>query len=141
MRPTRINKWTVKDLDGERERMPKVFKKELEVEWEKHFMTDRGKIQWIYTKEKDGSPMTVMKILLEKGISLPDHRHPDQSDLIYPLKGKATMFIEGEGEFLLEPGMVIMVPPNRLHSIRNVEEDLLLYNVFAPAIPYRPGDK
>jgi quercetin dioxygenase-like cupin family protein len=119
--------------------MTKVFKKESEVAWENHFMIDGAKIQWLYTKEKDDSPITVMKVLLPKGTTLPDHRHPNQPDLIYPLEGKATMFIEGEGEFPLVPGTVVQVPQNALHAIRRVEEALLLYNVFAPGTPYRPG--
>jgi len=121
--------------------MPALIKKISGVEWEGHFMTDNGKIKWIFTKEKDDSPITVMLIFLEKGVTLPDHRHEFQPDLIYPIKGKATMFIEGEGEFPLEPGMVVMVPPNTLHAIRNIEEDLLLYNVFSPAIKYTKGKK
>ena len=44
------------------------------------------------------------------------------------------MFIEGEGEFPLEAGMVVLVPPNTLHTIKNVEEDVYLYNVFSPAM-------
>ena len=51
------------------------------------------------------------------------------------------MYIDGEGEFPLEPGMVVMVPPNTLHAIRNIEEDLTLYNVFCPPIPYAKGGK
>ena len=35
--------------------------------------------------------------------------------------------------------MIIQVPPNTKHAIRNIEEDILLYNVFAPAIPYKKG--
>ena len=119
--------------------MNKVFKKLADVPWENHFMVDGAKLQWIYTPEKDGSPITVMMVSLPKGTTLPDHRHPDQPDLIYPLKGKATMFIEEEGEFPLEPGVVVQVPKNALHSIRRVEEELVLYNVFAPGTPYRPG--
>jgi len=119
----------------------KVFKKESEVEWENHFMVDDGKIQWLYTKEKDNSPITVMKVRLKKGVTLPDHRHPDQPDLVYPLEGKATMFIEGEGEFPLEPGMIVQVPANVLHAIRRVEKDLLLFDIFSPAMAYRPGKK
>ena len=79
------------------------------VEWEDHFMYKDSRIKWIYTREKDGSPITVMLIELAKGITLPDHRHQDQPDLIYPIQGKATMYIEGEGEFPLRPGLVIMV--------------------------------
>jgi quercetin dioxygenase-like cupin family protein len=119
--------------------MTKVFKKIADVPWEKHFMIEGAKLQWVYTPEKDGSPITVMMVFLPKGTTLPDHRHADQPDLIYPLSGKATMFIEGEAEFPLEPGMVVQVPKNALHAIRRVEEDLLMYNVFAPGTPYRPG--
>jgi len=119
--------------------MTNVFKKIADVPWEKHFLIEGGKIQWVYSPEKDGSPITLMMVFLPKGITLPDHRHPDQPDLIYPLEGKATMFIEGEEEFPLEPGMVVQVPKNALHAIRRVEEDLLLYNVFAPGTPYRSG--
>ena len=116
--------------------MTAPFKKISEVEWEGHFMTDRGKIKWIYTREKDDSPITVMLIHLEKGVTLPDHRHRDQPDLIYVIEGKATMFIDGQGEFPLEAGMVAQVPPNTLHAIRDIKEDILLYNVFAPAMKY-----
>lgn len=116
--------------------MTAPFKKESEVEWEPHFMTENGKIKWIYTREKDDSPITVMKITLGKGVTLPDHVHRDQPDLVYVLEGRATFFIDGVGEFPAEPGMVIQVPPNTPHSIRNVEKDLTIYNVFAPAIKY-----
>ncbi|KPJ89348.1 MAG: hypothetical protein AMS17_02245 [Spirochaetes bacterium DG_61] len=117
-------------------------KKEIDkVDWEGHFMNKDSRIKWIYTREKDGAPITVMLIELAKGITLPDHRHQDQPDLIYPIKGKATMYIEGEGEFPLKPGMVVMVPPNTMHAVRNVEETVLMYNVFAPAIPYKGGEK
>lgn len=122
--------------------MSYAVKKELDkVEWEGHFMDENCRIKWIYTREKDGAPLTAMLIELKKGITLPDHKHQDQPDLIYPIKGKATMYIEGEGEFVLKPGMVIMVPPNTKHAVRNVEETVLMYNVFSPAIPYREGMK
>ncbi len=114
-----------------------VKKKIDEVPWEGHFMDKDSRIKWIYSREKDGAPMTVMLIELRKGISLPEHRHQDQPDLIYPVAGKATMYIEGQGEFPIGPGTVVMVPPNTTHCIRNVEETLVLYNVFAPSIPYR----
>ena len=120
--------------------MSYVVKKEIDkIEWEGHFMNKESRIKWIYTREKDGSPLTVMLIELKKGITLPDHKHRDQPDLIHTLKGRATMYLEGEGEFPLKPGMVILVPPNTTHAIRNVEETVLMYNVFSPAIDYVKG--
>jgi mannose-6-phosphate isomerase-like protein (cupin superfamily) len=70
------------------------------------------------------------------------HVHKDQPDLIFVLQGRATMFIDGVGEFPLEPQMVVQVPKNTRHTIRNIEEDILIYNVFAPAMKYmKPGDR
>jgi quercetin dioxygenase-like cupin family protein len=119
--------------------MTAPYKKTEELDWVEHFMKVDGKnvdgnIKFIYTKEKDESPITVMMVKLKKGVSLPEHVHPDQPDLVYVLEGKATMFIDGEGEFPLLPGMVVQVPPNTSHAMRNVEEELLVYNVFSPAI-------
>ena len=119
-----------------------VRKKISDVPSEQHFMDDGGsKIKWVYTREKDGTPITVMVIELREGLSLPEHVHRDQPDLIYVLEGEATMFIEGEGEFPLEQGMVVMVPPNTRHTIKNIRKTVRLYNVFAPAMPYMPAKK
>lgn len=118
-----------------------VVKRIDEVPWEGHFMDKDSRIKWIYTREKDGAPMTVMLIELQAGISLPIHKHQDQPDLIYPVSGKATMYIEGKGKFPAGPGMVIMVPPNTDHAVLDVEENFVMYNVFSPAIPYKEGTK
>lgn len=78
-----------------------------------------------------------MLISFKEGVTLPDHVHKYQPDLIYVLKGKATFFMDGVGEFPMEPGMVILVPPNTLHAMRRVQkEGLLVYNVFSPATKY-----
>jgi len=114
--------------------MTAPFKKIEDQKWEDHFMKGvDGKIKFLYTRERDESPITVMMVRLNEGVTLPDHVHRDQPDLIYMIEGKATMFIDGVGEFPVEGGMVVQVPPNTLHSIRNVEKAVLLYNVFAPA--------
>ncbi len=49
--------------------MRACFKKLSEVEWEDHFMTENGRIKWIYTRERDDSPITVMKKKLVKGLN------------------------------------------------------------------------
>ncbi len=119
-----------------------VKKKISDVPWEEHFMDDGGsRIKWIYTRENDGTPIAVMYIELREGLSLPEHVHRDQPDLVHVLEGEATMFIEGEGEFPLEAGMVVMVPPNTKHTIKNIKKTVKLYNVFAPAMPYMPAKK
>ena len=36
-----------------------------------------------------------------------------QDDILYPLQGKAAMWVEGVGDFTLEPGMIVRVPKGR----------------------------
>jgi mannose-6-phosphate isomerase-like protein (cupin superfamily) len=43
------------------------------------------------------------------------------------------MYVEGAGNFALEPGVVVRVPMGAKHKIFNVTEDLLIYDVFHPA--------
>ena len=57
-------------------------------------MTNHGKITWIYTPEKDDSPITVMLISFEKGLTLPSYVHTYQLELLHVLKGKATFFYD-----------------------------------------------
>lgn len=44
------------------------------------------------------------------------------------------MWVDGSGSFPLEPGCVVLVPKGTKHKIENVSEELLLYDVFWPAV-------
>lgn len=57
--------------------------------------------------------------------------HENSDDILFPLEGKGKIFIEGSGEFDLFPGVFIRVPKNIKQRV-SVEEDLLVYDVFAP---------
>jgi len=44
------------------------------------------------------------------------------------------MWIEGVGDISLESGVIVRVPKGRKHKITNVVADLLIYDVFCPAL-------
>ena len=44
------------------------------------------------------------------------------------------MWVEDRGEFKLEPGVFVVVPKGLRHRTYDVEEDLLIYDVFSPAM-------
>ena len=44
------------------------------------------------------------------------------------------MWIEGHGEFKLEPGTFVSVPKGRRHRTYDVKADLLIYDVFTPPL-------
>jgi len=43
------------------------------------------------------------------------------------------MFVKGVGELELKEGMLVRVPRGTEHSIFDVSEDVLVYDIFAPA--------
>jgi quercetin dioxygenase-like cupin family protein len=87
-------------------------------------------------KEEDGRRFTGLGALVirlihpntvgskELGVSLVDmnsgdeiHRHRHSyEEAYYVLEGEGTMFLEGEGEIALVPGLSIYVPPNAIHG-------------------------
>ena len=61
------------------------------------------------------------------------HRHPS-AQITYMLKGKMRLSIEGEDR-VLSPGEFGYVPPNALHGIESLGEDVLALDIFSPPRP------
>ena len=86
------------------------------------------------SKGEHGLDVTCMLVRVPAGSEVPEHIHAEQDDILYPLKGKAMMLVGETGEFSLEPGVIVKVPPGTKHKITDVKEDLLIYDVFSPAL-------
>ncbi len=78
--------------------------------------------------------LTIFLVNLPAGKEIPEHVHETQEDIIFILSGRARMWIDGAGDFELEKGTFIRVPPNTKHRIYNVTEDILNYDVFTPPL-------
>jgi quercetin dioxygenase-like cupin family protein len=110
------------------------YTKVEDLEWEPHPMLKGVKIKTLLSKKKDNADVTCYLVLVPKGGDIVEHVHEKSDDLIYVLKGKAKMFIDGDGEFDLVPGVFVRVPKNTKHRIYDFEEDFLAYDVFVPPI-------
>ena len=104
------------------------------IAWRPHPTADGVEIKPMISKGEHGLDVTCMLVRVPAGKEVPEHIHAEQDDILYPLKGKATMWVEGTGEFSLEPGVIVKVPPGTKHKITDVEEELLIYDVFFPAL-------
>ena len=58
------------------------------------------------------------------------HRHPS-AQISYMLKGKMRLSVDGD-ERVLSPGEFGYVPPNVLHGIESLDEDLVALDIFSP---------
>ena len=86
----------------------------------------------LYSEKEDGGEITCFVVRCKVGSKIEEHVHEKEADIIYVLKGKATMWIEDRGDFALETGMFVVVPKGVRHRTYDVEEELLIYDVFTP---------
>ncbi len=114
--------------------MTNVWIKEDERDWQPHPSAAAIEIKPLLTKKEDGAAVSCLLVRAPKGSEIPEHIHQTSADIIYPLAGKAKVVIAGHGEFPLIPGVLVRVPPNTVHRIYDVTEDLLAYDVFVPPI-------
>ncbi|MDR3554109.1 MAG: cupin domain-containing protein [Syntrophobacteraceae bacterium] len=103
------------------------------VPWVPHPTAEGVRIKPIITRKDDGLDVTCILVAIPAGKEVGEHVHKDQYDILYPLAGKAVMWVDGVGEFELAPGVAVRVPNGTKHKIFEVGEDLLIYDVFCPA--------
>ena len=101
--------------------------------WEPHPLAKGVGIKPLVTKRDHDLNVSCILVKIPAGIEIPEHTHDEQVDILYPIQGKAQMFVEGAGNFLLEPGVVVRVPLGARHKIFSVTEELVIYDVFHPA--------
>jgi quercetin dioxygenase-like cupin family protein len=104
------------------------------ISWLPHPTAKGVEIKPMISKKENGLDLTCMLVHVPVGKEVLEHIHHEQDDILYPLRGKAIMWVEGTGEFTLEPGVIVRVPAGTKHWIGNITEDLLVFDVFYPAL-------
>ena len=102
--------------------------------WLPHHFAQGVRIKPMITQKEDQLDVTCVLVEVPAGVEVPEHVHETQDDILYPLSGKGVMWIDGEGEFTIEPGLIIRVPKGTRHKITKVTETMLIYDVFCPAL-------
>jgi quercetin dioxygenase-like cupin family protein len=82
-------------------------------------------------KKEDGAPNFAMREFeLEPGGHTPFHAHGWEHE-VYVLAGRGVVAAEG-GEFPLEPGTVVLVPPTEKHNFKNTGSEVLRFLCVVP---------
>lgn len=105
-----------------------------EISWIPHPTAQGVKIKLLISEKEHGLNLTCMLVNVPVGKEVPVHIHEEQDDILYPVQGKAVMWVDGTGNFSLEPGVIVRVPKGVKHKIFDIIEDLLIYDVFCPAL-------
>ena len=106
----------------------------VSIPWAPHPTAPDVRIKPMITLKEHDVDVTCMLVEVPAGKKVPEHIHEKQDDILYLLQGKAVMWVDGGEDFILEPGVVVRVPKGIKHKIFDVSEDLLIYDVFSPAL-------
>ena len=103
-----------------------------DIPWVQHSTAVGVEIKPLITWKDQGAGVTCMLVRIPAGKEVLEHVHEDQDDILFPLAGKGTMWVDGVGEFPLIPGVMVRVPKGTRHKIEKVTEELLIHDVFCP---------
>lgn len=86
----------------------------------------------IHPKTVGSKLLGVSICLMEPGDEIRRHSH-DYEEAYFVVRGSGRMFLEGEGDIRLEPGVSVYVAPNRVHGqVNDGAEPLHIVCSLAP---------
>lgn len=90
----------------------------------------------------EGSNKTVRELVADCGdatvdivsatMDLPKHFHRDSNEIAVFIKGKGEFTFEGRSPIIIEPGTVLFIPRNQVHSFRSTGGRYTVVRIFAP---------
>lgn len=98
-----------------------------------HPLSPGVSLRYLLTAQADGADLTCALVHIPAGSEPMPHIHEASDDLIYVLEGRGRLEVEGHGTTPLLPGIFARVPRGRIHTPCNIDQDLLLFNVWSPA--------
>ena len=83
---------------------------------------DIALFSFLTEQEAKGAGRLFAKVVIEPGNSIGFHKHEDDMEAYYMLKGKA-LAVDNETEVTLEAGDCLVCPDGDSHSIKNVGDE------------------
>lgn len=114
--------------------MQTILKDTDKIQWSPHSFANGVEVKHLISKKEEGIDVTCMLVHIPKDKEIPEHSHESQADILFPLKGQGIIWIEDVGDCIIKPGTSVFVACGKKHRIYSVQDDLLVYDVFCPAI-------
>ncbi len=86
---------------------------------------------FLLSKREDDTELTCMLVNIPAGSQVEEHTH-ECDEIIYVLKGKAKLSVDGVGIVDMKTGSFFRIPRGLKHRPFDIEESLEVWNVFYP---------
>ena len=108
----------------------KIIHKEA-VEWGPHPQLATAKVAYLLSHRDEKMDLTCLLVQFPAGTHVEKHTY-ECDDIIYVLKGKANLWIDGTGDVPLVEGAFVRIPKGVAHQPHSIEKDLMAYDGFYP---------
>jgi mannose-6-phosphate isomerase-like protein (cupin superfamily) len=103
------------------------------IPWNPHPTFKGVEIAYLLTKKDDGLDMSYALVHWKVGAEIPRHIHENSDDILYIIRGKAKIWIDGVGDVPVSAGSFVRIPMGVMHQPHDVEEDLIAQDTWFPA--------
>jgi quercetin dioxygenase-like cupin family protein len=96
---------------------------------------DWGHLRWMSHAPSTGArQLTVIEVNIAPGQGHDFHKHPDQEEVIYVIRGQVEQWLEQEKRFL-GPGDSVFIPAGVVHASFNTgDSDAQLLAILGPCV-------
>jgi uncharacterized RmlC-like cupin family protein len=105
-----------------------------ERKWDPHPQLPGVEVAYLVSKRADKVDITCALVHLPVGSHVDKHLHENSDDIIYVLKGKAKMWVDGIGDVPLVAGTFLRIPKGTMHQPHDIEEDFIAHDTWYPAL-------
>ena len=105
------------------------FRRE-DLRWERHPALAGVELSYLLLDDEKATGVTCALVRLAAGAEPARHLHEDADDIVFVLEGRGAMWVEGHGDLPLDPGTFLRIPRGVSHQPHDIEEDLVLYDVW-----------
>ena len=78
-------------------------------------------VRLVHPKTVGSDQLAVSLVDMQPGDRIKRHRH-SYEEAYFVIEGEGVMFLEGEEDIALAPGVAVYVPPNRIHGQVNTAD-------------------
>jgi len=103
------------------------------LQWAPHPKFKGVEVAYLLSRQEDGIDVTCILARWHVGAEIPKHIHEGSDDILYILRGKGKIWIDGVGDVPLAAGSFVRVPMGVLHQPHDVEEEMILHDMWFPA--------
>lgn len=108
-----------------------------DIKWEPHPRFAKAEVANLVSNRDDNMNLTCTLVRLQPGTHVGKHTH-QCDEIIYVIKGKAMMDIDGVGEVRMSEGTFLRIPKGVAHQPHKVEDDFIALDVFYPFLGVLP---